>query len=630
MYIKTTKAQLCFILCLLLSTCTWAQDLVAYHVVGKVNIIVNGKASPLVMKAHVKPTTTVEIPYGGKLELLDEAGSKRIILKTPGRATVNALMASSDNSVSKLSSSYVAYVKKQMGNSGLVSQQRYTDFATVTRQIDSVAQDRPMPSTTAGKTLSFQDRFNQFAGQAHTRYDNFRAECNRKYIEFVRKAWEEFDQLPAVEKPEDQRIKPVVVPDTASTDRFLFFKRKKRQVKKEMKADQLVNSSKPQPQPVAPIQEIPIPEEELVFADMPFTFYGTEMHVRLDETKRINLGEVTPDRVADALQYFSTKTFDNLLYDCLKIRKEKNLCDWAYLLMLKELTDQFCGAGTNEASLMLGYLYCQSGYKIRFASCGKKLHLLIASPHIIYGRVSYRIDGELYYPLEDPEGPTYICKASFPKEQTLSLLINSQPVLDENNTEIRVVQSERYPEMKFEVKTNSNLMHFYDTYPTSFINGDITTRWVMYANTPMAEAVKQQIYPTLREKLKGMSQLDAVNRLLNLVQTGFTYEYDDVVWGGDRAFFAEETLHYPFCDCEDRAILFTRLVRDLLGMECALVYYPGHLAAAVHFDELPGGVYYSSREGKDFTLCDPTYIRAYVGEEMKDFQNATVNLIVLK
>ena len=63
MYIKTTKAQLCFILCLLLSTCTWAQDLVAYHVVGKVNIIVNGKASPLVMKAHVKPTTIVEIPY---------------------------------------------------------------------------------------------------------------------------------------------------------------------------------------------------------------------------------------------------------------------------------------------------------------------------------------------------------------------------------------------------------------------------------------------------------------------------------------------------------------------------------------------------------------------------------------
>ena len=65
-------------------------------------------------------------------------------------------------------------------------------------------------------------------------------------------------------------------------------------------------------------------------------------------------------------------------------------------------------------------------------------------------------------------------------------------------------------------------------------------------------------------------------------------------------------------------------------MECALVYYPGHLAAAVCFDELPNGTYYSSREGKDYTICDPTYINAYVGEEMKQFQNATINLITLK
>lgn len=629
MYSKISKAQLCFVVCMLLSTCAWAQDLVAYHVVGKVNIIVDGKSSPLAMKAHVKPTTQVEIPYGGKLELLDEAGSKRIILKTPGRATIKALMASNDNSVSKLSSSYVAYVKKQMGNSGLVSQQRYTDFATVTRQVDSVANERPTPTNT-NKANGFQDLFNQFTGQTKKQFDNFRDECNRKYTDFVRKAWEEIGQLPAVEKPTDQRIKPVVLSDTASTDRFLFFGRKKHKVKEEIQADELLGQVKPQPQPVAPIKEIPVPEEQQVFEDMPFSFYGTELHVRLDETKRINLGEISPNRVADALLYFSSKAYDNLLYDCLKIRKERNLCDWAYLLMLKELTDQFCGEGTNEAVLLLGYLYYQSGYKIRFASSGSRLYLLIASPHTIYGRGSYKVNGELFYPVEEVEGTINICKASFPKEQTLSLLINNQPALDENATEPRTIQSKRYPEIQFQVTTNHNLMNFYESYPSSFINQDFTTRWVMYANTPMCKSVKEQIYPILREKLKGLSQLDAVNRLLNLVQTGFTYEYDDEVWGGDRAFFAEETLHYPFCDCEDRAILFTRLVRDLLGMECALVYYPGHLAAAVCFDELPNGTYYSSREGKDYTICDPTYINAYVGEEMKQFQNATINLITLK
>ena len=70
---------------------------------------------------------------------------------------------------------------------------------------------------------------------------------------------------------------------------------------------------------------------------------------------------------------------------------------------------------------------------------------------------------------------------------------------------------------------------------------------------------------------------------MKFVET-FEYKLDSEMWGvADRAFFPDETLHYPYRDCEDGAILFTRLVRDLLGLPSALVYYPGHLAAAVAF-----------------------------------------------
>ena len=157
----------------------------------------------------------------------------------------------------------------------------------------------------------------------------------------------------------------------------------------------------------------------------------------------------------------------------------------------------------------------------------------------------------------------------------------------------------------------------------------MTTRWAIYANTPLDTDVQQQLYPTLQEPLAGLSQLAAVNRLLNWVQPGFEYEYDDKLWGGDRAFFAEETLHYPYADCEDRAILFTRLVRDLLHLPCVLVYYPGHLAAAVHFDSTPSGVCYTNAAGMDFTLCDPTYINACVGMEMPLMKNKKAILIPL-
>ncbi len=117
-------------------------------------------------------------------------------------------------------------------------------------------------------------------------------------------------------------------------------------------------------------------------------------------------------------------------------------------------------------------------------------------------------------------------------------------------------------------------------------------------------------------------------QILNWVQTAFQYEYDDKVWGHDRAFFAEETLYYPYCDCEDRAILFTRLVRDLLGLKCILVYYPGHLASAVCLKQQVNGDYISL-DGDVYTICDPTYIGAPVGITMPEMDNRSAKVIKL-
>ena len=49
---------------------------------------------------------------------------------------------------------------------------------------------------------------------------------------------------------------------------------------------------------------------------------------------------------------------------------------------------------------------------------------------------------------------------------------------------------------------------------------------------------------TFRPLLAGKSETEAVNMILNFVQTAFTYGYDDEIWGGDRPFFADETLYY--------------------------------------------------------------------------------------
>ena len=119
-----------------------------------------------------------------------------------------------------------------------------------------------------------------------------------------------------------------------------------------------------------------------------------------------------------------------------------------------------------------------------------------------------------------------------------------------------------------------------------------------------------------------------MNVLLDWVQTGLVYEYDDKVWGHDRVFFAEESLFYPYADCEDRAVLFSHLVRDLLGLDVALVYYPNHLATAVRFTDNVAGDAMQVGQTR-YVVCDPTYIGAPVGMQMPNLDCSKVQCIVL-
>ena len=255
--------------------------------------------------------------------------------------------------------------------------------------------------------------------------------------------------------------------------------------------------------------------------------------------------------------------------------------------------------------------------------------MLFASKHIIYNCSYYTLDGENYYLLGNDKGQDiYICNQTYPKEKSLSLYIPKEQEFSINNTRPVRRKSEKYENVDVTVSVNQNLLDFYSTYPTSMIGENHVSRWAMYANTSLSHEVKTQLYPMFNEVLNGQRQLEAANILLNWVQTAFEYKYDDEIWGRDRAFFAEESLFYPYCDCEDRSILFSRLVRDLLGLDVVLVFYPGHLACAVCFSENVKGDYILLNDRK-YIVCDPTYIGASVGMTMPDMDNATAKVILL-
>lgn len=93
------------------------------------------------------------------------------------------------------------------------------------------------------------------------------------------------------------------------------------------------------------------------------------------------MSALNENSIADAWLKLSEESYTNLIHDCLELRKNYELCDWAYLQMLRDVSESVCGKGTNESVLLMAYVYCQSGYQMRLAIDGQKLHLLVASKH---------------------------------------------------------------------------------------------------------------------------------------------------------------------------------------------------------------------------------------------------------
>lgn len=460
--------------------------------------------------------------------------------------------------------------------------------------------------------------FSSFRDRSWAEYQAFRDSVNRAYADFLEQAWAEFKISPAIPKPKEREVTPIPMPKEERDKPF-----KDRPIKIEEVVPPILPT--PQPVPIAPVPRIEEPTENWVT----FTLYGTEMKVRFSEEEHFTLNGLDEKAIADAWRLLSQPAYNNTLRDCLVLRMKHHLSDWAYLRAL-ELVGKTCCGGTNEATLLTAYLYCQSGYQMRLGMSRQSLYMLYASDYAMYDQGCYTIGGTRFYILgADSPSQMFICEQAFPKEQTLSLLVAQEQDFTMNASAKRTLQSKNHPDVKCAVQVNKNLIAFYNDYPSSMVNDNFMTRWAMYANTPMQTSVKEQMYPALRKHLEGKSQKEAISVLLDFVQLAFVYEYDEKVWGGDRAFFSEETLFYPYADCEDRSILFSRLVRDLVGLKVVLVYYPRHLATAVQFTENVQGDYLMVN-GQKFVICDPTYFYAGVGRTMTDMDNSTAKAILLE
>ena len=460
-----------------------------------------------------------------------------------------------------------------------------------------------------------QAEYDQYRADRQREFKAYRDRINAEFADYMRRAWPEYKSRPADPVPDSPEPPAPVVrdPDARPSNDPLPF-------------DRVMPAPAPAPaEPPQPVVPLPRPSKP-VRPSFAFTFYGERCGLPLDDSHRFTLAAIDENRVADGWRRLSSDDYLPVVAACLDCRTRLRLCDWGYVRFVERMTEAFLGAARqNEARLMQMYILTQSGYKVRIARADGRLVLLLPSQETIYCYPYLTIGSLRYYIVDSSVGgqtSLNVYTREFPNEQLFSLRMDTQPQLPVAPAAPRTLRSKHDASMTAEVSVNANLMAFYDDYPQS-------GHWDIYAGASLSERAKSQLYPVLRRAIAGRDKPTAANMLLHFVQTAFDYATDEQQFGAERALFADETLYYPCSDCEDRAILYSVLVRELLGLDVVLLHYPGHLASAVCFDTEVAGDHLQV-DGRRYVVCDPTYINANIGEAMPQFKRTAARVVRTK
>ena len=348
-------------------------------------------------------------------------------------------------------------------------------------------------------------------------------------------------------------------------------------------------------------------------------FCGQKVYVDNSLKGVCSIGNMRENAIADAYEAMCKADYKALVDDCRKVKKELNLNDWGIFLFVREASKTLC-TDENAAVVMQQFLLNELGYKSKMARRADRNQMLlfVAADCQVYGHPYFTKDGLNYYNLTSNEScQFYMCQEDSPKAKSkLNMQVNHAPAL--NAGMVNSVHKNRSGSVAVSVDVPKSLMEFYGSMPQC--------DYSVYVNAEVNPSVASKVLSTLAPLVNGKSEAEAANLLINFVQTGFQYATDQEQFGYEKPFFVEELFYYPYCDCEDRSVLYSYLVRNLLKLDVVLLDYPNHIATAVCFNENVSGDFVTVG-GKKYVVCDPTYIGASIGKAMPQFKNVAAKVL---
>lgn len=345
-----------------------------------------------------------------------------------------------------------------------------------------------------------------------------------------------------------------------------------------------------------------------------FDFFGTKMAFDISESlKKSNFYPQNQSGVTNFFATAASSEYETLVADIQAVSKEMELNDWGVYLLVTKIS-QMIFSNPDNANLLSWFLLNKLGYAVKVGLANQHTVLMHYAHRTIYATPRYNFGNKNYYVVANyakgATGRIFSYEHEYPnatKELNLSLEKLPNFVLNTQQKSLQFsLQGQSY---NIAFAYNKNLIDFMATYPQA----DYET----FFNAPLEKSTLSDLSIAFKEYISGKKASEAINFVLHFVQNAFKYQIDNEQFSREKVMFAQETLYYDKSDCEDRAVLFSSLVKEFFGINVVGVKYKDHMATALYIPIEGDSV---SIKSKRFVVADPTYVNATLGMSMPKYR----------
>ncbi len=291
-----------------------------------------------------------------------------------------------------------------------------------------------------------------------------------------------------------------------------------------------------------------------------------------------------PQFVSDDPEFFSVyyKTMNNRLYDFLledlqRIKKEKKLNDLLYYFLVRTATDSiFKSVKKEEEKTMFNwFMLTKSGYDIRIEIFKRKPTLHAFTDDAIYNWQVSKTTGGNYVDITKFHNDLNYEKYDAKRVAYHPIQIKDAKPFKFSFTEMPLIFKEAPVARSINFTYNENkytIEYTVDTNYVNFIKDYVDFGLNEHARLPLSKGCSDTFLSWFKEQASNMTEEEIARFILSFVRTGFKHLDDEKLMNGGRKIDSpEEMLFKKITDNEDRAVLFSYLAKEVLGIDVLII-----------------------------------------------------------